>query len=144
MSKTQVAASGSVSDLQPDAFGPPRGIGGSLRAFFSRIRSGDLGSLPVIIGLVIIWTVFQVLSPNFLSANNLVNLALQCAAGGIIAIGVVLVLLLGQIDLSVGSISGLSAAILAIGLTKLGWSLPVAILIALAAGAVVGLFYAFL
>ena len=93
-------------------------------AFVSRVRSGDLGSLPVVIGLVVIWVVFQILNPDFLSTNNLVNLTLQCAATGTIAIGVVLVLLLGQIDLSVGSVSGLAAAILGVGLTRYGWPLP--------------------
>ncbi|MCK1975419.1 hypothetical protein LNK20_22300, partial [Bacillus safensis] len=50
------------------------GVSGALRNFFDRVRSGDLGSLPVIVGLVIIWTVFQTLNPVFLSSNNLVNL----------------------------------------------------------------------
>jgi len=106
--------------------------------------TGNLGSLPVVVGLVIIWAAFQVMNPSFLSADNLVNLTLQCAAGGTIAIGVVLVLLLGQIDLSVGSVSGLAAAILGVGLTQLGWPLVVAILAALAAGAAIGLLYGLL
>ena len=56
-----------------------------------RIRlTGNLGSIPVVVGLVLIWGVFQLLNPSFLSADNLVNLTLQCAAGGTIAIGVVL------------------------------------------------------
>ena len=103
--------------------------------------AGNLGALPVVFGLVLIWVVFQLINPSFLSADNLVNLTLQCAAGGTIAIGVVLVLLLGQIDLSVGSVSGLAAAILGVGLTQLGWPLVVAIVAALAAGAAVGLLY---
>ncbi len=103
--------------------------------------TGNLGSLPVVLGLVIIWIAFQVMNPSFLSADNLVNLTLQCAATGTIAIGVVLVLLLGQIDLSVGSVSGLSAAILGVGLTQLGWPLALAIVSAVAAGAAVGLLY---
>ncbi|WP_397420160.1 sugar ABC transporter permease [Protaetiibacter sp. SSC-01] len=103
--------------------------------------TGNLGSLPVIVGLVVIWAAFQVMNPSFLSADNLVNLTLQCAATGTIAIGVVLVLLLGQIDLSVGSVSGLSAAILGVGLTQLGWPLALAIVSAVAAGAAVGLLY---
>ncbi len=110
-----------------------------------RVRlTGNLGSIPVIVGLVIIGAVFQTLNPSFLSADNLVNLTLQCAAVGTIAIGVVLVLLLGQIDLSVGSVSGLAAAILGVGLTRLGWALPLAILAALAAGVAIGLLYGIL
>jgi len=106
--------------------------------------SGNLGALPVVVGLLVIWGVFQLLNPSFLSADNLVNLTLQCAAGGTIAIGVVLVLLLGQIDLSVGSVSGLAAAILGVGLTRMGWPLVVAILAAILAGAAVGLLYGIL
>jgi D-xylose transport system permease protein len=117
------------------------GILGSVKGFGQRIRRGDLGSLPVVIGLVIIWGIFQILNPNFLSANNLVNLTLQCAAVGTIAIGIVLVLLLGQIDLSVGSVSGLAASIVGIGFINLHLPLFVTILIALAVGALIGLIY---
>jgi len=106
--------------------------------------TGNLGSVPVIVGLVLICIVFQALNPTFLSADNLVNLTLQCAAVGTIAIGVVLVLLLGQIDLSVGSVSGLAAAILGVGLTQLGWPLILSILVALLAGVAIGLLYGFL
>ena len=122
----------------------PVAVRARLPAALDEVRSrltGNLGSLPVVVGLLIIWAVFQALNPSFLSADNLVNLTLQCAAGGTIAIGVVLVLLLGQIDLSVGSVSGLAAAILGVGLTQLGWALPVAIGLALAAGVAVGLLY---
>lgn len=103
--------------------------------------TGNLGSLPVIVGLVIIWVVFQALNPSFLSPDNLVDLTMQCVAVGTIAIGVVLTLLLGQIDLSVGSVSGLAAAILAVGLTKFHWPLPLAIGAALLAGVLIGLLY---
>jgi simple sugar transport system permease protein/D-xylose transport system permease protein len=117
------------------------GIGSRFSEFQARVRGGDLGPLPVIVGLVIIAVIFQVLNPVFLSANNLVNLTLQFAAGGTIAIGIVLVLLVGQIDLSVGSVSGLAAAILGVGMTQLGWNLLVSILVAIAAGVGIGLLY---
>lgn len=120
------------------------GIVGAFREFLMKVRGGDLGSLPVIIGLVIIWAVFQILNSNFLSPGNLVDLTLQFAATGTIAIGVVLVLLLAQIDLSIGSISGLSAAILGVGITKLGWPVWLAIAIALLAGLAIGLLYGLL
>jgi simple sugar transport system permease protein/D-xylose transport system permease protein len=107
----------------------------------ARVRGGDLGSIPVIVGLVLIAVIFQSLNPAFLSSNNLVSLTLQLAAGGTIALGIVLVLLVGQIDLSVGSVSGLSAAILGIGLTQLGWNLALAIAVALAAGVAIGSLY---
>ncbi|MBI2245085.1 MAG: sugar ABC transporter permease [Nocardioides sp.] len=107
----------------------------------ARIRAGDLGSLPVVIGLVLIWIIFQSLNSFFLSSANLTNLLLECAAVGTISLGVVLVLLLGEIDLSVGSMSGLSSAILGVGLTQHGWSVGVAMTAAILAGIVVGLVY---
>ena len=126
------------ADLQDERLIASQGIGGFLRAFLSRLRSGDLGSLPVVVGLIVIWGVFALRNDAFLSSRNLVNLTQQSVPTGIIALGIVLVLLLGEIDLSVGSISGLSAAILAVGFVGHGWALPLAILAALAAGAVIG------
>ena len=107
----------------------------------TRIRGGDLGSLPVIVGLVLICGIFQVLNPTFLSSTNLVNLTMQCAAVGTLAIGIVLVLLLGEIDLSVGAVSGLSSAILAVGYVQLGLPLPLVILGSLVTGALIGLLF---
>jgi D-xylose transport system permease protein len=83
----------------------------SLIALRRRVTQGDLGSVPVVIGLVAIWIVFYLKNDRFLSAGNLTNLALQIAAVGTISVGVVLVLLLGEIDLSVGAVSGLAAAV---------------------------------
>jgi simple sugar transport system permease protein/D-xylose transport system permease protein len=120
------------------------GIAGAVRAFGHRVRGGDLGSLPVVIGLVVIWAVFQVLNPSFLSANNLVNLTLQCAAIGTISIGVVVVLLVGQLDLSVGSVSGVAGAILGVGFTQLHWPLYLTVIVAIAGGAVIGALYGML
>ena len=120
------------------------GIRRSVSSLIDRVRTGDLGSLPVIAGLVIIWTIFQVLNPNFLSSRNLVNLTMQSAAVGTIAIGIVLVLLIGEIDLSVGSVSGVSAAILAVLFVQTGWPLPLVLLVSLGTGAVIGLLYGLL
>ena len=133
-----------AADLQDERLIQPHGIGGTVRAFGRRVRSGDIGSLPVVIGLIVIWVAFSLLNPNFLSSTNLVNLTLQCAAVGTISIGIVLVLLLGEIDLSVGSVSGLSAAILAVSFVNLGWPLPVSLLASLLAGVAIGLLYGFL
>ncbi|HWU47740.1 MAG TPA: sugar ABC transporter permease [Humibacter sp.] len=120
------------------------GLRGALAAFGMRVRSGDLGSLPVVIGLVLIAIVFQALNPNFLSANNLVNLTLQAAPIGVIAIGIVLVLLVGELDLSVGSVSGLASAILGVCMVRLQWPILVAVLVAIVAGALIGALYGFL
>ena len=120
------------------------GIRHALEAFVARVRGGDLGALPVVLGIVVIWTVFQLLNPVFLSSENLVNLTMQCAAIGTIALGVVLVLLVGEIDLSVGSVSGLAAAVLAVTFVQLQWSLVLALIAAIAIGCLVGLLYGYL
>ena len=129
------------ADLQDERLIASQGVSGWARVFFSRLRSGDLGSLPVVIGLIVIWAVFQSQNDAFLSSRNLVNLALQSAATGTIALGIVLVLLLGEIDLSVGSVSGLASAILAVGMVSNGWPALVAIAAAVLTGAVIGLSY---
>jgi D-xylose transport system permease protein len=112
----------------------------SPRAALRRLGRGELGSLRVLIVLAIVWTVFGFAHGRFLSAVNLTNLTLQIAAVGTISIGVVLVLLLGEIDLSVGAVSGVAAAVMASVSVKSGWSAVPAILAALATGAAIGLF----
>lgn len=119
-------------------------IGAMIKAFFDRVRSGDLGMLPVAVGLIVISTVFSILNPIFLAPNNLVNLLFDCATVGVISLGIVCVLMLGEIDLSVGSMSGLSSAILGVLWVNTGWPLPVAIVVAIIAGMVVGSLYAVL
>ena len=138
---TAVPADVRPADLQDERLIASQGVGGWLSATWGRLRSGDLGSLPVVVGLVLIWGVFFALEPAFLSSRNLVNLSLQMVAVGTISIGVVLVLLLGEIDLSIGSRSGLAAAILAVLFVARETSVIVAILAALGAGALVGLAY---
>ncbi len=118
------------------------GIGGALRALVDRVRSGDLGMLPVIVGLVLISVVFASLNPVFLAPNNLVNLLFDAAAVGCISLGIVCVLILGEIDLSVGSMSGLASALIGVLWANMGLPVVVAILAALAAGAVMGMIYA--
>ena len=82
---------------------------------------GDLASLRVILGVVVIWIIFQSQNDRFLTAINLTNLMLQITAVGLISVGVVYVLLLGEIDLSVGAVSGLAAAVMAVLNVKHGW-----------------------
>jgi len=120
------------------------GFSASIRAFLDRVRSGDLGSLPVIVGLVIIWTVFQSLNPVFLAPNNLVNLLFDCSTVGVIALGIVCILIVGEIDLSVGSVSGFASALVGVLWVNQGWPVVVAILAAIAFGALIGAIYAFL
>ncbi|MBN9077263.1 MAG: ABC transporter permease [Rhizobiales bacterium 65-79] len=119
-------------------------IGGTIGAFIDRVRSGDLGSLPVIVGLIIICTVFQSLNPVFLAPNNLVNLLFDCSTVGVISLGIVCILMVGEIDLSVGSVSGFSSALLGVLWVNSGWPVAVAIIVALVLGAAIGALYSFL
>jgi D-xylose transport system permease protein len=118
----------------------PEGVAGLWTRFTRRVSQGELGSLPVIIGLIVIWLYFSFSEANFLTAGNLTNLMLQITEIGIIATGVVLVLLLGEIDLSVGIVSGTAAAVMAVLNTQHGWSGWAAILAAVVVGALIGLF----
>jgi D-xylose transport system permease protein len=100
---------------------------------------GDLGAWPVAGGLLLIAVVFQSLNGHFLSAENLTNLTLQMAATGTIALGIIMVILLGEIDLSAGSVSGLCAVVMTILSVRHGWPPLVAVAAALACAAVIGL-----
>ena len=119
----------------------PRAVSTSARLLLERLRAGDLGLIPIAVVLVGIALVFQMFNANFLSSDNLVNLTLQSAATGTITLGVVLVLMIGQIDLSVGAVSGLGAALVAVSFMRLGLPLIVAVAIALAAGGLIGAIY---
>ncbi|MBB1492154.1 MULTISPECIES: sugar ABC transporter permease [unclassified Paracoccus (in: a-proteobacteria)] len=137
MTEPQAALDRSDSRVRHD-----EGISGAVRGFIDRVRSGDLGMLPVILGLILIGTVFWSLNPVFLAPNNLANLLFDAAAVGCISLGVVCVLMLGEIDLSVGSMSGLASAILGVIWVKMGLPVALAILVALASGAFMGFVYA--
>jgi len=121
-------AAGPLAEESRSVFG---GIG-------RRIRHGELGAWPVIIGLIVIWVVFQSLNDRFLTPQNLSNLTLQIAATGTISVGIVLVLLLGEIDLSVGSVAGVAAATLAVLTVRNGWGDVAAIVAVLVFGALIG------
>ncbi|WP_406864365.1 sugar ABC transporter permease [Streptomyces solicamelliae] len=119
------------------------GVRGYVTEFRRKLRSGELGSLPVVIAVIIIWTVFGTLDSTFLSAQNLSDLSQQIVGTGMIAVGIVFVLLLGEIDLSVGSVSGLCAAIFAVLNVLNGMNEWLALLVAVAGGAAVGLIQGF-
>jgi len=104
-----------------------------------RFIQGDLASLRVVLGLAVIWVIFQSQNDRFLSAENLTNLTLQITATGLISIGVVYVLLLGEIDLSVGAVSGLAAAVVAVLNVKHGWNAYLAIAAGVLVGTAIGL-----
>jgi D-xylose transport system permease protein len=131
MSQVATQPSSPAAPAAPSAF--------SLASLRRRVAEGDLGSLPVVIGLIVIWLIFWRLNPNFLTPRNLTNLVLQIVVYGMISSGVVLVLLLGEIDLSIGAVSGLCAAVMAVVNVKAGQPAAVALIVALLAGAVIGL-----
>ncbi|MGI5129750.1 sugar ABC transporter permease [Pseudonocardia sp. CA-107938] len=128
-------------DLQDERLARATTTGARMRAGWQAVRDGEVSALPIVLGLVLIFVVFQILNPYFLSSANLVDLATQCAAVGTIALGIVLVLLVGQIDLSVGSMSGVASALLGVGLALHGWPLWIALATALLAGVAVGTLY---
>jgi D-xylose transport system permease protein len=105
-----------------------------------RFIQGDLAELRVVLILGVIWVIFYVQEDRFLSSVNLTNLVLQATAVGLVAVGVTLVLLLGEIDLSVGAVTGLCAAIVAVLAEKEGWSPYLAIAAGVLAGMAIGLF----
>jgi D-xylose transport system permease protein len=109
-------------------------------AYLQRVRSGDIGSLPIIIGLIIIAVIFQSLNENYLTPRNFVNLIVQMAGITTIAIGVVYVLLLGEIDLSIGYVAAVGAVIMALLLRQPdAWPWYTAIGAALLAVALIGI-----
>jgi D-xylose transport system permease protein len=114
------------------------------RQAIRRIVQGDLSSVRVILGLVLIAVIFQVQESRFLSAENLTNLMLQITTIGLISVGIVYVLLLGEIDLSVGAVSGLAGAVMVVLNVKHGWNPYLAIAAAVAVGAAIGCAQGFL
>jgi D-xylose transport system permease protein len=129
----------STLEHDPRVIAERAGLRGLGSEYGRRIRQGDIGQLPVVVGLVVIGTIFQVASHGvFLNPFNLVNLTLQMAAGGTIAVGIVLVLLLGEIDLSAGVVSGLCAAIMAVATVQIGVPAPAAIGLGLVASMAIG------
>ena len=110
------------------------------RRWWTDVKSGELGSLPIIIGLAIIAIVFQTQNDRFLTAGNFVNLIVQMAPYAVIAMGVTFALLLGEIDLSIGFVSGVGGVMTALLLTPDGNQLPTALVmvIVLAAGLGIG------
>jgi D-xylose transport system permease protein len=115
-------------------------VGEYVRMSWARVRSGQTGVLPVIAGMLLIAIIFQSQNSEFLTAGNLVNLLVQAAVFTVLAMGEVFVLLLGEIDLSIGYVAGLSGVILADLLSPShNWAWPLAAGAALLACAAIGL-----
>jgi len=123
-------------------------IKGAMNDYWSRIRSGDIGSLAAILGLVVLCAVFTVMSPTFLTPINFANLLTQAAAVIVIAMGLIFVLLLGDIDLSAGYASGVCGAVMTILVTNHGWpwywAFGLSIIVGVALGTSIGWLVAYL
>ena len=114
-------------------------IGGLIRAYVTRIRGGDVGALPAILGLIALVIVFSILKPQqFTNAFNFANLINQGAAVTVLAMGLVFVLLLGEIDLSAGYTAGTAASVMGIVMTRHDYNWIVSIAACLVTGVVIG------
>ncbi len=127
-----------VAVVDPRLLVREEGFKGYLTEFKRRVRGGELGSLPVVVGLIIIWTIFQVKNSLFLSADNLSNISYFLSATGMLAIGLVFVLLLGEIDLSVGSVSGLASTVFAVFVVNHGMNQWLALILTIVTGIGIG------
>jgi len=124
----------------PDIEGDDASVGSAVRAYVTRLRGGDVGSLPAILGFVVLVLLFTVLVPDtFASARNAANLLVQSAPVIFIAMGLVFVLLLGEIDLGAGYTAATSAAVMGVLMTKHGVAWPIAVAACIGTGVVVGL-----
>ncbi len=114
-------------------------LGESVQAYISRVRGGEMGALPSVLGLVVLFIVFNFANDRFLSNLNMANLLTQSGSIIILAMGLVMVLLLGEIDLSAGFTGGVSACVMGVLMVEHDQNWVVAVLAALLFGAAIGL-----
>ncbi|MGE0217466.1 sugar ABC transporter permease [Mycolicibacterium sp.] len=114
-------------------------FGEAVRGYVQRVRGGDMGSLPAVLGLVVLFVVFGLANDRFLSALNLANLITQAGSICVLAMGLVFVLLLGDIDLSAGVAGGVAACAMGLTIVNMSWPWWAAMLGGIACGAVIGL-----
>jgi D-xylose transport system permease protein len=139
---TEVAPD-AVAAVDPRLLVREQGFAGYATEFKRRMRSGDLGAVPVVVGLIVIWGIFSSLNSRFLTAENLSNISVAMVGTGMIAVGIVFVLLLGEIDLSVGSVSGVAGAISAVLAVNHGVAEWEAVIVAVLSGTVIGILHGF-
>jgi D-xylose transport system permease protein len=115
---------------------------GAASDYWSRVKAGDIGALPAILGLIVLCAIFGAMSDVFLTPGNFANLLTQAAAVIVIAMGLVFVLLLGEIDLSAGYAAGVSGAVLVILITnhQVAWyiAFPISIMVGGLLGFILG------
>jgi D-xylose transport system permease protein len=137
------AAAHAVTAVDPRLLVREQGLAGYVGEFKRKIKAGELGSLPVVLGLIIICVIFQSLNSEFLSAQNISDITVTMVGTGMISVGIVFVLLLGEIDLSVGSVSGAASAVAAVLAVNQGWPEWAAVLVAVLAGVAIGAAHGF-
>jgi D-xylose transport system permease protein len=116
------------------------GLMETIMAYRDKVRGGDIGSLPAVLGLIALFAFFSIERPHtFTTALNFANLIDQGAAVMVLSMGLIFVLLLGEIDLSAGFTAGTSAAVMAILIANHGWPWWAGIIACLVTGAVIGL-----
>jgi len=141
MTTEPMKTSGAKTDAHAQAATANAGQG-LWQGWKAKMASGDLGLIPVMIALLVIWIVFDTVNQNFLSGRNMSNLIVQIVEIGMLGIGETFILLLGEIDLSIAAISGIASAILVL-LSTSGVNPWLSILAAVAGGIVLGLFQGF-
>ncbi len=137
------AAAAAVTAVDPRLLIREQGLKGYWSEFKRKMKAGDLGSIPVVAGLLIIWAIFTSLNSNFLTAGNFSNMSVAMVGTGMIAVGIVFVLLLGEIDLSVGSVSGVAGAAFAVMSVTHGMNEVLALVLAVLTGTVAGALHGF-
>lgn len=123
--------------------GMSESIGGSIRAYFQRVRGGEMGALPAVAGLVVLMVIFSFAHPLFLTERNIANLFNQSAEFITIGMALVFVLLLGEIDLSAGVTFGVAMSVFVRLTQPGGMSWPLALALALGIGLAIGAFIGF-
>lgn len=136
-------AQGATTVVDPRLLVREQGFGGYVNEFKRKIRAGDLGAMPVVIGLIVIWAIFTILNSTFIGAENLSNISITMVGTGMIAVGIVFVLLLGEIDLSVGSVSGVAGGLFAVLAVTHGMAEWLAFILAILSGTVIGAIHGF-
>ena len=134
---TQTPVTDEPVDVPP---APQPGLRDAFHEYVARVRGGDVGPLPAILGLAVLLVIFSVLRPDtFTNSFNFANLLIQSAPVIVIAMGLVFVLLLGEIDLSAGYTAGVAGAVLGVVSTKHDQPWYLGVIACLATGAVIGL-----